>query len=465
MKTAARWLGTALGLVSLGSAEFKMDPDHFGASIDFGQVMRSEFSKSAIKDLQPLNRTGVFLTTSGSYEKRFQLGLTIGGLFWYALPERDATQTRILFGPGVGEAQGLYKFGDPDAPAATLQMGLFGHKYNPDAKNLGEYLFRSGAYPGYLWTGGWSYVNSAAYLAQGFRLNVPMFGGKLVHDVTLYMERDILPAHDLTPGYLLTWKPAGFLEVGAGVAWQNGISFKPDSILSPRDLRNAYSKNSGLPLTEAERNDPALSRDSLDYYSFQGFKGMARISADLGVLAGLPNDQFKIYSEIALLGFKDYAFYYDKKSERMPLMAGLNIPTFGLLDMLSVECEYLKSPYRNDINFAYRERIPLPLGESSSDPTLYRRDRWRARVLANGTAADTLAYDTKTAELESEAEKDDLKWTIYARRKITEGISITAQAASDHFRPFEIVYARPSNEPIMTQAKEWYYVLRLEFGI
>jgi hypothetical protein len=133
--------------------------------------------------------------------------------------------------------------------------------------------------------------------------------------------------------------------------------------------------------------------------------------------------------------------------------------------MLSVECEYLKSPYRNDINFAYRERIPLPLGESSSDPTLYRRDRWRARVLANGTAADTLAYDTKTAELESEAEKDDLKWTIYARRKITEGISITAQAASDHFRPFEIVYARPSNEPIMTQAKEWYYVLRLEFGI
>lgn len=465
MKNAARLLGTVLGLAGLANAEFEMDPDHFGASIDFGQVMRVDYPKTAIKDLQPLNRTGVFLTTSGSYDKRFELRLTIGGLFWYALPERDPTQSRVLFGPGVGEAQGIYKFGDPENPVASLQFGLFGHKYNPDAKNLGEYLFRSGTYPGYLWTGGWSFLNSAAYLAQGIRLKVPMFEGKLTHDFTLYMERDILPAHDLTPGYLLTWKPASFLEVGAGVAWQNGISFKPDSILSPHDLRNAYGKKSGLPLTEAERNDPALSRDTLGYYTFQGFKGMARVSADLGVLAGLPAGDFKIYSEIALLGFKDYPFYYEKKSERMPLMAGINIPTFGLLDMLSIECEYLKSPFRNDINYAYRERIPLPVGESTSDPTLYRRELWRSRLLAGGTAADTAAFDSLTSKLNSDAKKDDFKWSIYARRKITGAITLTAQAASDHFRPFEIVYARPANEPITSKAAEWYYVVRLEFGI
>ncbi|MEO7956438.1 MAG: hypothetical protein ABIW76_07100 [Fibrobacteria bacterium] len=465
MKVAARFMGTVLGLTSLACAEFKMDPDHFGASIDFGQVMRVDYPATNINDLQPLNRTGVFLTNSGSYDKRFEVRLTIGGLFWYALPERSATQTHILFGPGVGEAQGLYKFGNPEAPTASLQLGLFGHKYNPDAKNLGEYLFRSGAYPGYIWTGGWSYVNSAAYLAQGIRLNVPMFSGALSHDFTLYMERDILPAHDLTPAYLLTWKPTGFLEVGAGLAWQNGISFKPDSILQPHDLRNAYSKNSGLPLTDAERNAPGLSRDSLDYYSFQGFKGMARLSADIGLLAGLPANSFKIYSEIALLGFKDYPFYYENKSERMPLMAGINIPTFGLLDMLSFECEYLKSPFKNNIHSVYINRMPLPLGETENDPTQYRRELWRARSLAGGSAADTLSFDSLTTRFESEATRDDFKWTLYARRKIMEGISITAQAASDHFRPFEIVYARPKSEPITTRAKEWYYVLRLEFGI
>lgn len=491
-------------------AELEIHPKQFGGTLDFGQAVKGA-SHSGVKDNQPLNRIGVYLASSGSYDNKFDVKLSIGGLFWFALPEQNPNQTRILFGPGVGQAQGIYRFGDPESPSATLQMGLFGHKYNPDAKNLGEYLFRSGAYPGYIWTGGWSYIDAAAYLAQGFRFALPTFGGALTHELTLYMERDIVPAHDLSPAYLLTAKPTEFLEFGAGIVWANGLSFKSDSVLSPRDARNAYNPATGLPLTQEETrkpgyamNDPRVKpdgdpclqdrtvactdgamndgtfvgvtdngvpRSSLKYYTFQGFKGMARFSLDFGKMFDsdmLAPNSFKVYGEGALLGFKDYPFYYEKKLERMPLMMGINLPTFGFLDMLSIEAEYLHSPFRNTISSSYFERLPIPLDESV-DPTQYRRDLWRSRMLPDpgdpAYASRAAAYDSLTHVLEDEARQRDWKWSVYAKKKIVNGVNIVAQAASDHSRHFGIVFAKPSREPATTNPKEWYYVIRMEIGI
>jgi hypothetical protein len=485
----------------VAAAEVEIHPKQFGGTLDFGQAV-SNSRNSGVKDNQPLNRVGVYLTSSGSYDKKFDVKLSIGGLFWFALPELNPDQTRILFGPGVGQAQGIYKFGDPEQP---------GHKYNPDAKNLGEYLFRSGAYPGYVWTGGWSYIDAAAYLAQGFRFALPTLGGRLTHELTLYMERDIVPAHDLSPAYLLTAKPAEFFELGAGIIWANGLSLRPDSVLSPRDAKNAYNPATGLPLTQEERNKPGyaltdprvkpdgdpclqdksvacadgttndgsfvsvsdngIPRNTLEYYTYQGFKGILRVSWDIGMMMDsklLTPNSFKLYGEGALLGFKDYPFYYEKKLERMPLMMGVNLPTFGLLDMLSFEVEYFNSPFRNTISSSFFERVPVPLDESG-DPTQYKRELWRTKLLPDpgdpSYAAKAAAYDSLTRHLESEAAKRAWKWSIYSRKKIANGVSLVAQAASDHLRHFEIVYAKPSREPATTNPKEWYYVVRLEMGI
>jgi hypothetical protein len=500
----------AAAIAGLALAELELHPTKFGANVDFGQAVKSN-EKSSITDMHPITRTGVYLTASGTYNEKFDVTLTTGGLFWYALPDRNAPDMRIMFGPGVGQAQGLYKFGNPKNPAAELQFGLFGHKYNSDSKNLGEYLYRCGTYPGYIWTGGWSYVNSAAYLAQGLRFTLPTFGGKVTHDITLYMERDYAPAHDLSPGYVLTIKPSAFIEFGAGMVWANGISFKPDSILSPIDRRNAYDEG-GIPLSPNDvkrpgyayygpgdsRNNPLVVEDSVDVgggvMAMNPLIGTKDTSGNTYVSAGpvgkwyvtsqgslvdrsngTPVNELDYYTfqglKGMLLGIKNHPFYYEKKSERMPIMFGINIPTFGILDALTFEMEYLNSPFENTIDNAYDQRLPLPGGEP-------RIGVWKSEVLdgkesdcaGNSSCTETradfeAAYDAETRDLQDKAKEDNWKWSIYAHRKIMEGISITAQAASDHLRHLDIVYAKPSGVPATTRPSEWYFVFRLEFGI
>jgi hypothetical protein len=465
--------GPSLALADEGN--LVLHPKQIGGSVDFGQIVKGEQLGSAPSDKQPLTRTGVYLTSSGTYDRKLEFRMTVGGLFWYSLPESPTTERLVHFGPGVGQAQGIYSFGNPDAPSGQLQFGLFPIKYNSDASNLGEYLYRSGTYPGYLWTGGWSYLNSASYMAQGFRFSVPTFGGKVMHDFTLLMERDIAPNNDLSPGYLLTAKPTTFLELGGGVVWANALSAN-SSRLSRKVVQNAYSKSTGMPvmginancasadtaisntcedpdaargaatynawagcdLDNDEKPDAAGNCSDIGYYTFRGFKTMARASVDLGVLidqAAIKPGQFKVYSEVALLGVEDQPFYYEHKSERMPIMAGIRIPTFGLLNQLAVETEYHKSRFRNTLGLSYDRMVPVPLKSLTDVP-----------------------YNYMTGKTD-----DDWKWSVFASRTLTEGVTLHAQAASDYSRHFNIE-AVPS-DPVTAKPSQWYYVLRLDFGI
>ncbi|MEO6096643.1 MAG: hypothetical protein ABIW76_13465, partial [Fibrobacteria bacterium] len=233
--------------------ELVRQPTSFGSSIDVGQIVKGRLIGTSIADTvtgdgQFLTRAGVYLTKSATYNQRLNIQLSLGGLFWYALPEQMKPEYRtVQFGPGVGQAQASYLFGSPENPDGKFQFGLFPIKYNPDSKNLGEYLYRSGTYPPLRYTGGWSYVNSSGYLAQGARFSWNMWGGKLVHDFTLTMERELEPNYDPSPAYLLTFKPVPFLELGAGAQWAHGLSFQPEK-LTPKSIENAYDTRTGLPL-------------------------------------------------------------------------------------------------------------------------------------------------------------------------------------------------------------------------
>lgn len=449
-------------------AEFVVKPKVLSAYIDlgqFGEGKNNENDKSLAGE--PLTRTGAYVTVGGVYDERLEIKVTTGGLFWYPSPEQpDAAYRIVRFGPGVGQAQAVYSFGEnPANPTAKLQFGLFPVKYS-NSHNLGEYLFRSGTYPGYLQTGGWSFLNSSSYLAQGARLSVPMLGGKLTHDLTMFMERGVEPIHNFSPGYMVSFKPTPMFEIGAGGVWAHGLAWKP-SKLSPKEEVNAYSKSAGLPVhNEATftpcgeayklaRGDsailegnvirpgaPAPNMADCAHYTFNGVKLMGRAAANLGSLIGHPKvkpDDFKIYAEIALLGVKDYPFYYEKKMERMPVMAGINLPTFGLLDRLSAEVEYKKSRFRNTFGLTYLETVPVPLDNRNVNPY--------------NEYAVTPEYT-----------KDDWKWSFYAKREITKGVNVYAQAASDHLRHTDYeakIHARPTT----LDYDEWYYIVRLEFGL
>jgi hypothetical protein len=497
------------GAPALIHAELEIHPQNYGATVDYGQIVSS--SDKALND-QAITRTSAFIASSATWDEKFDINLGVGGLFWYALPEKNFRDRLLLQGFGVGQAEGVYSFGEAKDPSAKLHMGLFNYKYNPDAMNLGEYLFRSGAYPGFIWTGGWSYVNSASYTAQGFLLNIPTLGGKVSHDIGLYMERNISPTHDLSPAYLLTVKPSSAFEFGAGLVWQNGLSLRGDSVLAPEQRLNAYYKSgpyANLPLPQADRDrpgyeigdtaivpagDPRVGQNipgryhlgepakyvdaanngtpnsQLGYYTFKAFKAMARASADLGSFAGMKPSDFKVYFEWAWLGIQNQPFYYDKPMERMPMMFGLNIPTFGLLDIFNVELEYRKSVFPNTITLPWYKRLPVPIASESDNPLTYResgRQLFIADQVAGGqTAADAdSAFTAGLNDKEKAASQNAWHWSVYAKRKLTEGLSLTAQVASDNLRHFDIVFATPSPLPATLKTKDWYYVVRLEFGI
>ena len=75
-------------------------------------------------------------------------------------------------------------------------------------------------------------------------------------------------------------------------------------------------------------------------------------------------ERFRALLQGAVLGFKNYPTYSEKLADRTVLMAGMNIPTFGLLQKLSMEVEHCSYPFRqstNDPNVV-RKRRPQCLG-------------------------------------------------------------------------------------------------------
>lgn len=430
---------------------------------DFGQIINGQISRADAAKLkgQFLQRTGVWLTQESVIRDRLHLKIGVGGMFWYSLPEAEPGgeaihKLRTKFGPGISQAQALYRFGDVRDPAASLQMGLFPYKYNPDARNLGEYLLRSMAYPNVIRTGGWNLVSSASYMVQGLRLNVPLWGGRFQSDFILPMERELPPMHDISPTYVAALTPFKGLEVGGGATWAHGIAMKP-SRTSPRDRGFQLEGNPGnaylvpIPNPDTARYGPGAMvyvRDTARFYTFKGVKLMGRVSLDPKVFLGGPGplgpQDLKIYAEAAVLGLKDYPVLYEKLSERIPVMVGFNLPTFGFLDVLAFELEHFGSKFPNNIEQVYNNRLPMP------------------QFYSELASVDTIGHYDPAHPAFS---RDDWKWSLYARKRVFGGLRIHAQAAADHMRPTEY-NLQPFWEPITNRmGKDWYYLVRLELGI
>lgn len=434
-------------------------PLGISAAIDFGQIVQGRSRDPAANlDGQFLQRTGVWLTQRASVRGRLSLVMGVGGMFWYALPEQSSVPGSLVtrFGPGISQAYGLYSFGDPEAPAATLQMGYFPYKYNPEATNLGEYLLRSGTYPGVLVTGGWNILANAAYSLQGMRLTVPLWDGRFRSDFILPMERDMPPMYSLSPTWVGTLRPFPGVEAGGGIAWNHGIPIRP-SKERPRVEGNRVIRerriNPDTAAVGAGAEYYLYTYDTTSYYTFQGIKLAGRITLDpkewLG-LSGMETQDLKLYAEAAVLGWKNQPFFYEKRSERMPIMAGFNLPTFGLLDLLSIEVQRYSSRFENSLYQAYLNQVPVWTVE---DPSV--------AALGKGYAA----VQAEAAAQESRAAEDDFKWSVYARKELHRGFRLHAQVASDHMRPTDI-NQNPFWVPVTNRnGKDWYYLMRLEFAI
>lgn len=459
------------GIALAAEDEVVFKPISITGQFDNGHIVKGRTHKDILNgfenkkmDMDFFTRTSVWLTQEATVNERFTISVGVGGILWYTQPaiEKDPLTMQTMFGPGISQAQGVYKWGDLENPSATLQVGYFPYKYNPDAKNLGEYLLRSGTYPGYLVTGGWNMISSAAFMAQGARVNVPLWGGKFESDFILAMETNLPPLFSLSPTYVATVKPINGIRVGAGISCNHCISARP-SLESANRLDNAYITGFGIDSADNDVDGTAddfkyrVDRDSSHHYTFQGIKVSANASVDPKAffpMDFLGPEDLKIYGEIAVLGWKNYPYYYEKRTERMPIMGGINLPTFKLLDVLSLEVEYYNNQFANNYRDVLYDAYPTwPIfNDASGYPTKAELEA----VIA--TAAD---YD------KSWNDRDNWKWTVYGKKEVTKGIRIYAQAASDHLRTFNFNFGPfPAYVPVTNKnGKEWYYLVRLEFGI
>ena len=417
------------------------------AYMDFGHLVSGsnpyDPDQKTNIDWLPLNRANV-IAIQDLAVGRFDASVGLAGLIWWPYGQgkaADLSEKVMQVKPMVPVARARWQFGEPAATSGSIQVGTFNYKYNPDAKNLGEYLYRSGTYPGILWTGeGWLLMNRAGNYSHGLLATVSQLGGALKHNMSLFMETVYYPVGDFSPGYDVSYTSKWF-EFGAGAVFNHYLSLRP-STLSPRQDVNTYAEirgktAAGVDTVAKGRLDqitaPVTPTDTtLTRWTFQGVKVMGRVALNLGSL--LPEDirgpeDLRFFAEVALLGVKDYPLFYEKKSERMPIMFGATLPTAKLLDALTIQGELYKSPYSDGSKFIQQS---VPIWETSKQDSIH---------------------------------SDDFKWSIVARKSVNKLINVHMQAACDHFRLTDGKFSASSIPLTASWKHDWYYLARLEFNL
>jgi hypothetical protein len=491
-------MAVSLGLscaASTWTAESENRSLHMGAYVDMGQVVRGSTPTLGGKQVEGLflPRMGVSLTVEQIIDERLRLRTGVGGLFWYpvdASPGGDHTRT-IHFGPGITEASFAYDF----SPAVTAKGGFISYKYNPDAVDLGEYLFRSECYPALVYTEGWSWLDNSAAQSLGAQARWTAWDGRWTNDLLLLSDMTEQPKWDFSPALVSTLRVGRALTLGAGISLHRWLPVQP-SADRPGDSANTYVEIDGFPALpfiadstwknisgpHTPENFAGLSWRQLAFaggtmkgnlydiaqyracatcarvldslplaprvsrrYTFKGIKLMGRFSLDFRALLGLEGPlgpgELKAFGEAAVLGLENQPFYYDDVTSRIPIMFGLNLPVFRLLDQASLQFEYYRNPWPDSKQKSYK--YGQPVWDLERD--LYAR---YVQLREEGLYG-----------------RDDWKWSFNVRKTLFPGLRLQAQAANDHFRlrqwnEFDVTYY-----PLTNRMSHWYYLVRLEWNV
>ena len=419
-------------------------------AVDFGQIVKGKTGTSEFT-YQPVNRSTLVLSQSGSFEDLWKFDLGFMGLIWWPFNTNPTEPIHRTLRSEIRVQQAKATLNLPGIGSFKnyLEMGYFPYKYNRDARNLGEYLYRSGTYPGIVYTSdGFQLMDNAYYDTFGIHAHFSNLGGIISQDVNFFPEPLVAPIGDITPAYELSLNLPIF-QAGVGAAYNRLIAFKP-SALQPKTPDNTYAKVTDE-ITAADgtkdtieirgRLDQIASSNPLDtvklgYWNKRGLKLMARAAVDLGFLlpekARGPED-LRLFAEAAVLGWENQGFFYENRSQRIPVMFGINLPTFTLLDLLSVQGEYYAARFDNTQSYTTSS---LPVWDVASF-TSYNPDDFK---------------------------KDDWKWSVYAKKSFSPLFRVRVQIANDHMRLREFLLQQ-SDETLLRRPGHWYYLMRLECGI
>lgn len=389
------------------------------------------------------NSSSIWLLQEARLADNAKVFLGVGGMYFFILPSKG-NQYSIGQRSGFGftDLHGEFEFwpGDEGQHGLLLKAGVFPFKYNENAKNLGEYMFRTLTYPNIIFTGGLTRVNSAGVQLGGIDANTKLFG--FTNDLLLTTKTDQTPAGALSLTDIVSYTVGGVFTIGAGYMFDN--FYDPTKIATGKyDVRenNKYyvlangTKKLLHPLNATDLPyDPTVdvAVDS-GRLTFQGQKAMLRASLDIGKMFSsslFSEKDLRLYAEGILMGVQNRPFYYTKMKDRIAYTLGFNFPTFRILDVLAAEYEYCSNPYPNDAIQASLNLSPIPPQSETGSPV-------------NG---------------------DNFKWTIYAQKNIYPGFTLTGHIANDHMRLVDY-FGHTNDRDVMPLRKNWYWSLQMGYSI
>ncbi len=382
---------------------------------DFAQIVNSTHAR----EVAPLDTTWLngfwiqsiksVLSVRGKAGERLSVNLRCFGVVQFTLPtEADKRVQERVGGGGVDEVSATVRFARADSLSPALTFGYFPFEYTHPWQRLGAYLFRTGVYPGYILSP--QVENRLTGLEFSARLPAPV-----EHRFFATVDSAQLPANDISFTYR-GQVAAGPLEVGAAVMLHRLVRTDQGSFAYSQDVPWQYYRD----------------------YPRAGIKIDARASVDLKRLLRSPrlgaNDLIG-YAEAALLGAANRGGFYDRLRERVPVMGGLTLPTFGLLDVAGVELEWYGSRWKNNPG-------SLPVPRESFVPN---RER-------NGFA---FVDDPSHESAGTKAYTDNVKWAVFFEKSIGASLAISLHAASDHLRPPQGNWVQ--QEELLHGPTEWYW--------
>lgn len=495
---------TGIFTVAMAGAEGEkalLLPAESGASIYFGQMYHIDSKYQEGKAFNPtvtIPTTSLWMVQQAQYKERLKLKLAIAGTFWYPFPE-DPEVGYTSFrtgGVAIWEAKGTYSFGDLERPWLQISVGQQDYKYNPYAKNFGEYLFRSEAYPNTVRTGDWGAIDMAKAGIWGMAFKGSFLEGMIQNDFLITLANERAPLNDVSLTNILSLNLGKVFQIGGGLMLSRYIpidskkskpknpvtgwftwtaadqkllqdSIKTQLALDPNyligntnfvdapggtklDTALVVGKNywaaSTRPLVGYILGSKSPVPVSVDYIDTKTMLLMGRASFDIKPLIGLgdilgPSD-LVLYGEVGVLGTNNYPIYYTKMTDRMPRMIGFYFPTFRFLDYITVEAEYFTNPYINSDYTVALFRAPQPRllqGSSGIDPAI----------------SDPLNDHPATTSYNG----DNFKWTITVSKTMGP-VNIAGQYGKDHYRPLNSGF-RPSYTEAMTTPNSKYFMLKL----
>ena len=318
----------------------------------------------------------------------------------------------------IDEARGDITFLNTEATNLRLTTGYFHFSYNRDVTNLGNNFFRSYCYPTAIVQSEFDFPVSRLL---GFDFHASLFGGMLYNDLLFTSSIHYYPTGDFSLTDIIGTEPFRGINFAAGVQFDRLLAVN-DSVTTPKDV--------------ASRTDPETGDTT--YYTYAGTKIMAVLNLDIKkIIFGddypslFGEEDGRLYAEMNILGLKNYYYWYDTLSQRIPISFGVKIPAFKILDVFALEFEYFGSRYPNSYDRPLNANTPYPeVQEISYDPNDWAHDDW--------------------------------KWSLYARKTLF-GVTLIGQVARDHlqlwsYRPVDQIF-----RDNLIQPKDWYYQIKIQY--